>query len=259
MSNSTFSIKNMSNELRVAYILIVMIVAFMIFFKFTVCLKNGKEGNVSNEISQWVKDNPKEILDSINDFIEKQRAESQKQQENDAKEAVKNNYNKLIDETTAGVYNSKGKKIIVEFFDYNCGYCKMAKQAIDQVVKEDKDVKVIYRDFPIFGGNSELAAKYAIAVAISNPGKYHDFASALFELGAREESTIKDAVVKAGLKLVNIEKVLKDKESEINNRLKSNRELASSLGLRGTPAFVIGEEFIPGYVDATTIKSMLNK
>lgn len=258
MSNSAFSIKNMNNELKVAYILIAMIIAFMIFLKFTVCLRNEK-GNVSNEISQWVKDNPKEILDSINGFIEKQRAESQKQQENDAKEAVKNNYDKLIDETTAGVYNSKGKKIIVEFFDYNCGYCKMAKQAIDQVVKEDKDVKVIYRDFPIFGGNSELAAKYAIAVAISNPGKYHDFASALFELGAREESTIKNAVVKAGLKLVNIEKVLKDKESEINDRLKANRELASSLGLRGTPAFVIGEEFIPGYVDATTIKSMLDK
>ena len=258
MSKSAFSIKNMSNELKIAYVLIILIIAFIVFCKFTKCSKN-KESNVKDEISQWVKDNPKEILDSINGFLEQQRANAQRQQETNAKEAIKTNYDKLTDEKTAGIYNSKGKKIIVEFFDYNCGYCKMAKQAIDQVVKEDKDVKVIYRDFPIFGGNSEVAAKYAIAVAISNPDKYHDFASALFELGAREEATIKDAVVKAGLKLANIEKVLKNKESEINDRLKANRELATSLGLRGTPAFVIGEEFVPGYVDATTIKSMLNK
>ena len=261
MTKNSFSMQNISTEVRVAYFLILIsVIGCIAFCKFNCCpKKNSEDLNIDSKVSEWIKNNPKEVLDSINEFLRKEQESAQQKQQENAKANIKNNYDKLIDEKTAGVYNKNGKKVIVEFFDFNCGYCRLAKKAIDEVVKNDKDVKVIYRDFPIFGGNSEVAARYAIAIAISEPNKYSEFATALFETGADQKSKITDAVKKVGLKLEKIEKVLQDKKSEIDDRLKANRELAVSLGLQGTPAFVIGEEFIPGFVDATTIKSILDR
>lgn len=260
MTNN-FSTQNMSTELKFAYVLILIsIIGCVAFCKIACCPKRMLDNlNVNGQISDWIKNNPKAVLDSINDYIRKEQESAQQKQQENAKANVKNNYNKLVDEKTAGVQNKDGKKVIVEFFDFNCGYCRLAKKAIDEVAKDDKDVKVIYRDFPIFGGNSEVAARYAIAIAISDPDKYGEFATILFESGADQKSKITEAVTKIGLKLDKIEKVLKDQKSEIDERLKNNRELAVSLGLQGTPAFIIGEEFIPGFVDAATIKSILDK
>ena len=247
----------MSNELRIAYVVILLIVVGLVACCFTGCCKGKGKSGISNEISQWIKDNPKEILESVNNFLKQEQLDAQKKQQDNAKAAIKENYTQLIDSKNTGIYNKNGTKVIVEFFDYNCGYCKLAKKAIDEVIKSNKDVKVIFRDFPIFGGNSEIAARYAIAVAISEPNKYYDFSSSLFEIGADKESKIKEALKKAGIKEAIIENTLKDKKEDIDNRLKQNRELANSLGLQGTPAFVIGEELVPGYVDSTTINNML--
>lgn len=260
MTNSGFSIKNMSNELKVAYILIIITMIICVSCCFTKCCKKDKkDGVLDNKISEWMKNHPQEVLDSINDYLQKQQLEAQKKQQSNAKAAIKDNFAKIADEKNTGVYNKNGKKVIIEFFDYNCGYCKLAKKAIDEVVKSNKDVKVIFRDFPIFGGNSELAARYAIAVAISNPSKYYNFASVLFENGADKESKIKEAVTKAGLKLDVIEATLKNKKSVIDERLKQNREIGTMLGIQGTPAFIVDGEFVPGYIDAEAIKSILNK
>lgn len=257
MANTFFSVKNMSNELKIAYVAILLIIIALVTCCYKNCCKKGNKDGLNKEISQWMKDNPKAILDSVNNYLQQEQLKAQKQQQDNAKTAIKDNYEKLIDSKNTGIYNKNGKKVIVEFFDYNCGYCKLAKKAIDEVVKSNKDVKVVFRDFPIFGGNSELAAKYAVAVAISNPSKYYDFSTALFEIGADKESKIKDALKNAGLRVDVIEKTLKDKKNEIEKRLSDNRELANMLGLQGTPAFVIGEELVPGYVDAATISQML--
>lgn len=247
----------MSNELKIAYVIILLIVIGLITCCFKNCCKKNNKSGLNEEISQWMKNNPKVILDSVNDYLQQEQLKAQKQQQDNAKAAIKENYAKLIDEKNTGIYNKNGTKIIVEFFDYNCGYCKLAKKAIDEVVKSNKDVKVVFRDFPIFGGNSELAARYAIAVAISNPSKYYEFASILFENGADKESKIKDALTKAGIRVDVIERTLKNKKNDIDERLKANKEIGDALGLQGTPAFVIGEEFVPGYVDAATIQDML--
>ena len=275
MANKFFSIENMSNELKIAYVLILVIIVILVTCCCGSCFRSGKTSDSGwgilrlirggnnhksesvNEISQWIKDNPKEILDSVNNYMQQEQLKAQKEQQNNAKAAIKENYSKLIDSKNTGIYNKNGTKVIIEFFDYNCGYCKLAKKAIDEVVKSNKDVKVVFRDFPIFGGNSDLAARYAIAVAISNPSKYYDFATALFEIGADKESKIKDALKKAGIRADIIERTLKNKKDDIDQRLSENRELGNLLGLQGTPAFIIGEEFVPGYVDAATISNML--
>ena len=213
----------------------------------------------TKNIATWIDQNPQAILDSVQKYAEAEQAKAQQQREQQATEALKNNKNKIYNEKNVGIANKKGKKMIVEFFDYNCGYCKMASKVVDKMAREDKDIKVIFKEFPIFGGTSDLAARYSTAVAIQYPDKYLDFHSNLMASGARSVEDIENAVKKSDISLFKIKKVLDDKKADIDAILAENRELASSLGLQGTPAFIIGDNLIPGYIDETTIKSLLEQ
>lgn len=250
--NNSCSIKNMSPEIKTAYFLIILLFAMCIF----IWVKTGKANNDDN-IAKWIDKNPKAIIDSVQKFAEQQQAESQRKHQENLDKNVKNNLDKILDEENTGVHNPKGKKTIVEFYDYNCGYCKMASAAIAKVVEDNKDVKVIFRELPIFGGVSELAAKYSIAIAISESNKFLAFHEALMEGDAHSEEGIKEAVKKAKVNLDKILKVMKSKSDEIEKRIEDNKRLANEIGIQGTPALMIGDEFIPGYVDAETMKAKL--
>lgn len=250
--NNSCPIKNMSPEIKTAYFLIILLFAMCIF----IWIKTGKANNDDN-IAKWVDKNPKAIIDSVQKFAEKQQIESQKKHQENLDKNVKNNLDKILDEKNTGIHNPKGKKTIVEFYDYNCSYCKMASAAIAKVVNDDKDVKVIFRELPIFGGVSELAAKYSIAIAISEPNKFFTFHEALMEGDAHSEEGIKEALKKAKINLDKILKVMKSKSDEIEERIENNKRLANEIGIQGTPALMIGDEFIPGYVDAETMKAKL--
>jgi protein-disulfide isomerase len=170
---------------------------------------------------------------------------------------VKKNFDRIINGKNTGIYNSGGSKSIVVFFDYNCGYCKMASKAIEEVVKADKDVKVIFRDYPIFGGISSIAAKYSIAVAMTEGKKFFDFHIALMNGNAKDENGIKDALRIAKVNTDKVKRTMKLRAEEIDGRIEENRAIADAIGIQGTPALVIGEEFVPGYLDAETILNKL--
>lgn len=243
-------LKKIPCELKLVYLLIIILFLCNIFV--LVKLYNGKT------FSKWIDNNPKAILDSVQKYAEAEQAKAQQQQQQQTAEAVKSNKEAIYNEKNTGVVNKKGSKVVVEFFDYNCGYCKMASKVVDKMAREDKNIKVIFRELPIFGGTSDLAARYSTAVAIEYSNKYLDFHSALMESGARSEKDIENALKKADISAFKIKKVMEDKKSLIDSVLQENRDLAfNKLGLQGTPAFVIGDTLIPGYIDEATIKSLL--
>jgi protein-disulfide isomerase len=139
--------------------------------------------------------------------------------------------------------NPNGDVTIVEFFDYNCGYCKRAFTDVAKIVEKDPKVKVVFKELPILSKGSEEAAKVALAAKLQ--GKYWEAHRALIALRgeANEQSSLK-AVEKLGLDMARLKT---DMESaEVKAEIETVRNLAQKMGIQGTPHFLVGDKAIPG-------------
>ena len=141
--------------------------------------------------------------------------------------------------------NVDGDVTIVEFFDYNCPYCKRVKPEIQALMAADPDIRLVCREWPILGEGSVFAARAALAAR--NQGKYEEFHWAMMGLqGRAEEASILNAAVEIGL---DADKLRADMDApEINEHIQTSMELAAALGFNGTPSFVIGEALVPGFI-----------
>ncbi|MGY9033372.1 MAG: DsbA family protein, partial [Rhodobacterales bacterium] len=137
--------------------------------------------------------------------------------------------------------NVDGDVTIVEFFDYNCPYCKRVKPEIQALMAADPDIRLVYREWPILGEGSVFAARAALAAR--NQGKYEEFHWAMMGLqGRAEEASILNAAAEIGL---DVDKLRADMDApEINEHIQTSMELAAALGFNGTPSFVIGEALV---------------
>jgi protein-disulfide isomerase len=136
-----------------------------------------------------------------------------------------------------------GKVTVVEFFDYNCGYCRKAFSNIVGLTKDDKDVRVVFVEFPILSEESRVASQAAIASTKQN--KYFEFHRALMEHnGPVKEDIIFKTAADVGL---DVEKLKADmKAPEVNELIEKNLQLGTAMGVQGTPAIFVGDEAIPG-------------
>ena len=141
--------------------------------------------------------------------------------------------------------NVDGDVTIVEFFDYNCPYCKRVKPEIQALMAADPDIRLVYREWPILGEGSVFAARAALAAR--NQGKYEEFHWAMMGLqGRAEEASILNAAAEIGL---DVDKLRADMDApEINEHIQTSMELAAALGFNGTPSFEIGEALVPGFI-----------
>lgn len=144
-----------------------------------------------------------------------------------------------------------GDAVVVEFFDYNCPYCKRAADAVKTLMAEDEAVKVVYREWPILGEGSVIAARAALAAR--EQGKYEEMHWALMGLeGRATEASIMAAAREVGL---DIDQLLADMESDaVTSHIQTSMVLAQSLGITGTPAFVIGDAVVPGAVPLSDLE-----
>jgi protein-disulfide isomerase len=142
--------------------------------------------------------------------------------------------------------NKAGDVTVVEFFDYNCPYCKTVAPALKKAIEADGKVRLIYKEFPILSPESEVAAKFALAAHLQ--GKYVPFHEALLaRKGRADEAGALEVAKSVGL---DVAKLKTDAaKPEIADAIKKNRALARALDMRGTPAFVIGNQLIGGAVD----------
>jgi protein-disulfide isomerase len=148
-----------------------------------------------------------------------------------------------------------GNVTLVEFFDYNCGFCKRALPDMLSLLKDDPKLKVVLKDFPILGPGSVDAARVAIAVRMQDPGgkKYLAFHKELLGgFGPASEQKALAAAQQAGLDIARVKKdMLSD---EVNRTLQQNMTLASALGITGTPGYVVGNDVIVGAVGAVALQ-----
>ena len=141
------------------------------------------------------------------------------------------------------VGNPKGDVPVIEFFDYNCGYCKKAFTDLAQVMEKDKKVRVILKEFPILAKGSEEASRVALAAKMQ--GKYWEFHRAMLEShGQANEASALRVAEKLGLDMARLKKDMAS--AEVRNEIESTRALATKMGIQGTPHFIVGDRIIPG-------------
>ncbi|HUS56064.1 MAG TPA: DsbA family protein [Thermohalobaculum sp.] len=160
----------------------------------------------------------------------------------------------LLDGTNAWVAgNPDGDVTLVEFSDYRCSYCKRAHPELKELLLRDPNIRLVLREFPILGPDSVLAARVATAALDLDPAKFGAFNDALMSF---DGDLTEIAVYKlAGLSGYEID-ALKERaaSAEVEARIADNYSLARSLGLEGTPSFVLGNQIIRGYLP---VESML--
>jgi len=212
-----------------------------------------QEKAIQGVIKQYILDNPEVIIEAVEGLRKKQEAMKAEQ----AKQALDTQKAALYDDKDSPVGgNANGDVTIVEFFDYQCPYCKRAHVALTEAAAQDGKIKIVYKEFPILTEESRIAA--VAALAARNQGKYLPFHNALMNAKDRLSADSIFALAKSvGL---DVDKLKKDMQSpEIGRALERNMALADALNIRGTPAFVVGKEIVPGAIDVNAIKELVKK
>ena len=196
-----------------------------------------------------------EILQEMSQTLEQKQKLAEDEQRKDGLVKYANQIFRDKSDYVAG--NPKGNVTMVEFFDYNCPWCKKDFPDVMALIDEDKELKVVLKEFPILGPDSEYAAKAAIAAG--KQGKYLQMHTALYLHEGRVTPEIVDEIAAAqDLDMEQLKRDMEDpKTAEIITR---NRDLAQLLAINGTPAFIIDDKLIPGYLPkdelASTIKEV---
>jgi len=153
--------------------------------------------------------------------------------------------------------NPQGDVTMVEFLDYNCGYCKRAVADVKALIKADPKLRVVIKDFPVLGPGSVEASRVALAAKSQLAGdKLYEFHTKLMEKRGQATGESAKAVAKEmELDMVRLEKDLQS--NEISATLQENMELGEKLGINGTPGFVIGNEVIAGAVGAEPLRQVI--
>jgi protein-disulfide isomerase len=155
--------------------------------------------------------------------------------------------------------NPKGNVTFVEFFDYNCGYCKRAMGDMLTLLKDDSQLKVVLKEFPVLGPGSVEAAQVAVAVRMQDPSgkKYLEFHQKL--LGGRGHADKAHALAVAKEIGMDMTKLQKDIDGpEVKATLQENFKLAEALGMNGTPSYVVGNKVVVGAVGLDALKERVN-
>jgi protein-disulfide isomerase len=154
--------------------------------------------------------------------------------------------------------NPAGDVTIIEFFDYNCGFCKRGLADLQKIVAEDKNVRIITKDFPVLGPDSVEAAKIAVAIKQQlTPDKLWGFHQKLMSVrGKIGKQNALDAAKEVGVDMV---RLAKDIESaDVRAAIEQNVQIADALGLTGTPSYVVGEDIVVGAVGFADLKARID-
>ena len=216
-----------------------LVFILVLFLSFNVLSKN-----IDEKIKDFLLNNPEVILQSLENFEKKQIAEKKKLNN----KIIAENKKQLLSSVN-GMYsgNLKSENVIVEFFDYNCSYCKKAHQDILKIKQNKKNVKIIYKNFPILSENSKMLAEIALVIAKDNNKVFNKFHNTVMsKKGPVNKEYLKNVLNDLGY---DQEKLKNSAKSEyIKNQLSIDRELAEKLSLRGTPAFIVNDKLFFGYI-----------
>ena len=209
--------------------------------------------DLNEKIKEYLLKNPETIIESLERYESKKKLEKI----NKTTEYINGNKDKIF-KVDANLFEGdlKSNKVIIEYFDYNCGYCKRAHKELKKLQDQTEDIKIIYKNLPILSDNSKYLARFSIAIGLNdnkNFKKFHDFI--LKSRSPLNEKKVKSFIEGLGLSYKNIKTISESKEVKLI--LEKNFEIANKLQIAGTPAFIIDNKLISGFIDAEEIKSIL--
>ncbi len=202
-------------------------------------------------IAEYIKSNPQAIMDSVQAFQMQQQIKA----EEDAVKKLQDHLPTITASDMPAAGSENPDLTVVEFFDYNCGYCKRALPDIQKVLENDPKIRFVFVEMPILGPSSSTAAQWALAA--HKQGKYFEYHAALMNhRGAKEEPELSQIAKDLGLDL---EKMKSDAAGqEIADMIAKNMEIVNDIGIRGTPAFIIGDTIVRGYLGEDGLEKAIN-
>ena len=189
-------------------------------------------------VNAYLMEHPEVLRDAAQKLQEKEQAALAKA----SVEAIGKHRSQLERDPRDFVANPNGKVTVVEFFDYRCGYCKVAAPEVVKLIRENPDVRFVFKELPIFGGVSDTAAKLALTPQVKAKGL--DVYTSWMAEKALDEAALDRSLAAAGVDPAAARKAAQD--PAIERQLLDTRALASALDIEGTPAFIIGDTAVPG-------------
>lgn len=215
-------------------------------------------------VHDYIVSNPEILVEASQALQQKQQQSMQSQ----AKAAITQNADALFTDKIAMVGNAKGNVTLVEFFDYQCIHCKKMSPVVANLIKSNPNLRVVYKEFPIFGQSSEYASQVALAAGLQ--GKYEPMHNALLKVEKNlDEKTVMTIAQSLNL---NVDQLKKDITSpQVTEILAANRALGEKMHLMGTPAFIVAATpngqlkkdsdptFIPGAASEEALNGLIKK
>jgi protein-disulfide isomerase len=198
-------------------------------------LAETDRARIGRTVHDYILEHPEILLEAQQKLQERQVAA----QQSEALKVVAANQRAILEPFgSAWAGNPRGDVTVVEYFDYNCGYCRASLPTIDALIASDPKVKVVFREWPILSEDSVTAAKLSLAAA--DQGKFKTFHDALYAAGPVTAETMNAAAKKAGIDMAKASAFLPRARAEIA----TNMDLARKMGLSGTPSWVIGDRIV---------------
>ena len=212
---------------------------------------NVSRDQIEQIVREYLLNHPEIIVEAIEGLEEKRRRATEDSQ----RAALATQRDLILNDPDAPVGGNPGGDVtLVEFFDYRCPYCKQVAQPLAQLIKEDGKVRFVFKELPVLGPDSVMAARAALAAHMQ--GKYAEMHDALLRhRGTYDDQAI--ARIAAEVKLDPRRLKADMAKPEITAMLDRNRQLARDLAVTGTPAFVVGNMVVPGAVDLETLKKLV--
>jgi protein-disulfide isomerase len=202
-------------------------------------------------VRDYLMAHPDVIMRSVGQLEARQRAKDQ----TEVQAIVKSRADEIFrDAVTPVSGNPNGDVTVVEFFDYNCPYCRQVASVVTKAEESDPKLRIAYKEFPILGPNSIFAAKAALAA--NKQGKYVAFHRALYEVrGAVDSGKAREVAAAVGLDMDRFNADMED--PAIQAAIAKNFALAQALRITGTPGFVVGDQILRGATDLKTLQTMI--
>jgi protein-disulfide isomerase len=202
-------------------------------------------------VHDYLKAHPEMLIDAIQAADDKLKAE----EKDKATQALAAHRQEVFNDPASPVGgNPNGNVTLVEFFDYRCPYCKQVQPALEKLVTDDHQLRFVFKEFPVLGPDSQVAAR--VALAARKQGKYDAFHRAMMgTAGHIDEGVIMKVAASVGL---DMDKLKQDMKSlDIDKQLQANLDLGKTLDLDGTPSFIVGDTIVPGAISADDLKQLI--
>ncbi|MDF0603376.1 DsbA family protein [Psychromarinibacter sp. C21-152] len=211
------------------------------------------EARVKELVLEAIRENPEIVMEAVA-ILERRQANAQAETQAEAlhsqRQIIENDPNAPV------LGNPEGDVTVVEFFDYNCPYCRRVKSEVRELIDKDPGIRLVYREWPILGDGSVFAAKAALAAR--EQGRYEAFHWAMMEIDGRaDEASVLRVAEQVGLDL---DQLRQDMEApKVAEHIATSMRLTQALGFNGTPSFVVGDNLVPGFVEKEKLAELVEQ